>query len=350
MKLAILTNNEKLFESINARAMIDGCACTRYADEIRLARAALRNEFDAILLDASTGLDAVRPALKRHKRLGEHQTPVLVIALRADSSDIEIAFELGADDVVTAPLDHRELLARVRCAARRVAPVEALLDVGRIELGAYRFENAECAAYVHGKPVALANREFALAWLLFSRPGEFVTRREIAAAVWTSSEDVVGRSLEQHVYKLRKKLGLNGDHGIALRTRYALGYRIELHASRKLAADMPNLARIDARPAAAAAARPVAHYPTHPTARPMGLPARREEELRSESMWRRRADDHLRDALPEIFPAARRDELLLRRRRDDVPLNVVVAQAEREALFGLSNESSQQLTLFRALP
>ncbi len=354
MKLAILSNNAKLFESVSSRAAADGFVCTRFADEIRLARAALRHEFSAILIDAGAGLDTVRPALRRHKRSTEHRTPVLVIALRADSNDIEIAFELGADDVVTAPLDYRELFARVRCAARRVAPVAASQDLGRIELGPYRLENAECAAYIDGKPIALANREFALAWMLFSRPGDFVTRREIAAAVWLSSEDVVGRSLEQHVYKLRKKLCLNGEYGIALRTRYALGYRIDLNAKpEELEADASDArGRADAeRPRAFPA--PAYHEEAEP--RPQAAPQRRAEEHRAEArptevnldvivgmhhedtLSRRRRDDFRIGAFANALSNVHREDSPFHRRRDDRPQQAAVERSEQEKrarLFG----------------
>ena len=81
---------------------------------------------------------------------------------------------------------------------------------------------------MEGEPIRLTTREFAIAWLLFSRPGEYASRRHIAGAVWSSSEDIVGRTLEQHIYKLRKKLDLSGQHGIHLRTMYAHGYRVEM--------------------------------------------------------------------------------------------------------------------------
>jgi DNA-binding response OmpR family regulator len=76
--------------------------------------------------------------------------------------------------------------------------------------------------------VRLTPREFAVAWLLFSHDGQYVSRRQIAGAVWSSSEDIIGRSLEQHIYKLRKKLELQGAHGCRLQTMYAHGYRIEV--------------------------------------------------------------------------------------------------------------------------
>ncbi|MEJ2768817.1 winged helix-turn-helix domain-containing protein [Mycetohabitans sp. B46] len=54
----------------------------------------------------------------------------------------------------------------------------------------------------------------------------------MAGAVWRSPEDVVARTLRQHIDKLRQKLELNGAHGVQLRTLYRCGYRLEDAISR----------------------------------------------------------------------------------------------------------------------
>ncbi len=82
--------------------------------------------------------------------------------------------------------------------------------------------------HVGTQTIDLTPREFAVAWILFSRCGEYVSRRQMAGAVWSSSDDIVGRTLEQHIYKLRKKLELNGTRGVQLRAVYARGYQLDV--------------------------------------------------------------------------------------------------------------------------
>ncbi|MET0383957.1 MAG: response regulator transcription factor [Burkholderiaceae bacterium] len=227
MNIAIISTRVNVFDSLSQSLSVGGSNCIRFDDGLQLARAALRQGFDVVLLDAWAGLDAVRPAFDRCRRLPGQPVPVVLVGLSADGADLELAFELGVDDVVTAPIDDAELVARTRCAARRAHPALMRLD-DQIVCGAHRLDRGTGTAFVDGEPIPLAGREFALAWLLFSRPGTLVTRREIACEVWLSSEDIVGRTLEQHVYKLRKKLRLHGAYGAQLSTHYALGYRLEV--------------------------------------------------------------------------------------------------------------------------
>nr|WP_284700955.1 helix-turn-helix domain-containing protein [Robbsia betulipollinis] len=100
-----------------------------------------------------------------------------------------------------------------------------------LSLAGYRLDKRLGVVVAGDDTVQLTPREFAIAWMLFSRQGQYLSRAQIATAVWGCSEEVAGRTLEQHIYKLRKKLSLNGLHGARLSTQYAHGYRIEVFQS-----------------------------------------------------------------------------------------------------------------------
>ncbi|OAJ62855.1 response regulator transcription factor [Paraburkholderia ginsengiterrae] len=227
MKLAVMTRSGTLFRLICQCFEADGAICRQFDDDVALARSVYREEYSAILIDADTGMNPLRPVLARRACYADRRAPLIVVGARDDRADIAHLFDAGADDVVLSPVDSRELVLRVHLALRRFQPAPAAEADDRLECGAYRLERRTCEVLVDGEPVRLTSREFAIAWLLFSRSGEYVSRRQIAGAVWSSSEDIVGRTLEQHIYKLRKKLDLNGAHGVHLRTMYAHGYRIE---------------------------------------------------------------------------------------------------------------------------
>jgi DNA-binding response OmpR family regulator len=90
-------------------------------------------------------------------------------------------------------------------------------------LDAYRLDRRSSTAHVADALVKLMLREFAIAWLLFRHDGKYVSRRLIDGAVWNRSEHDVGRMLEQHIHRLRRKLALHGEHGVHLQTMYAHG-------------------------------------------------------------------------------------------------------------------------------
>ena len=102
----------------------------------------------------------------------------------------------------------------------------------RIAVGPYRFCRLTRTATLHDTPIRLTAREFATAWLLFSSAGAFLSRQQIASAVWGTEANVAERSIEQHVYKLRKKLGFGEATGVELKTVYARGYQLTVQEVR----------------------------------------------------------------------------------------------------------------------
>ncbi|MFM0646990.1 response regulator transcription factor [Paraburkholderia bryophila] len=228
LKFAVMTTSSSLFNLICQCFHDEAIECCRFLDDVALSRAIYREDYHAILVDAATGIDATRAVFARRACYGDRRAPLIVIGAFADRDSIERAFEIGADDVVLSPIDRGELEARTYQALRRFQSPTPVQSEDWVELGPYRLDRRTGTVLVDDQEIRLTVREFAIAWLLFSRAGEYVSRRQIAGAIWSSTEDIVGRTLEQHIYKLRKKLALNGASGVQLRTMYAHGYRVEL--------------------------------------------------------------------------------------------------------------------------
>jgi DNA-binding response OmpR family regulator len=216
-----------MFERLRQHFLDASVECIQFDDDVALARGLYRDDYRVILVDAATGIDGTRTVFARRTFYGGRRAPVLVVGTFTDRDSLERAFDAGADDVVLAPFDRNELAARAFRAMRRVEAEPAPRDEQRVTLGAYTLDQQASTVQIAGRTVRVTTREFAIAWLLFSRAGEYVTRRQLAGAIWGSTEDIVGRRLEQHIYKLRRKLELTGEAGVALRTMYAHGYRIE---------------------------------------------------------------------------------------------------------------------------
>jgi DNA-binding response OmpR family regulator len=127
---------------------------------------------------------------------------------------------------VTKPFGVRELLARVKALLRRAAPTElatqgALLKAGAIELDPERYE-----VRVHAKPVVLTTKEFEFLKILLRAGGRALTRDQLLEKVWgyDKSMEIDTRTIDQHVARLREKLG---DQGVVIATVKNVGYRIK---------------------------------------------------------------------------------------------------------------------------
>ncbi len=68
-----------------------------------------------------------------------------------------------------------------------------------------------------------------MAWLFFSSPGTYISRETLGTVIWSTDSEVAGRTIEQHVYKLRKKLLIDGRQVVVIRTAYSQGYRLDLY-------------------------------------------------------------------------------------------------------------------------
>ena len=74
----------------------------------------------------------------------------------------------------------------------------------------------------------LSEREFRLALGLFRNSGKLISRSHLLASLGYSVADMTTRLLDNHIYRLRSKLGLNHERGVHLQTIYGHGYRLQL--------------------------------------------------------------------------------------------------------------------------
>jgi len=76
----------------------------------------------------------------------------------------------------------------------------------------------------------------------------YISRETIGMSLWSSDSEVAGRTIEQHVYKLRKKLQLGTERGVSIRTAYGQGYRLELLGQQAAASPFPGATEPESEP------------------------------------------------------------------------------------------------------
>ncbi|MDO5500461.1 MAG: response regulator, partial [Propionibacteriaceae bacterium] len=134
-----------------------------------------RNGADIVLLDLMMpGLPGTEVC--RQLRL-RSSVPVIMVTARDSEVDKVVGLELGADDYVTKPFSHRELVARIRAVLRRGQDVELVPDV--IESAGVRMDVERHAVSVNGENVKLALKEFELLELLLRNAGRVMTRGQL---------------------------------------------------------------------------------------------------------------------------------------------------------------------------
>ena len=175
-------------------------------------------------------LDLMLPGLSGTEVCRELRTrsavPVIMLTARDSEVDKVVGLELGADDYVTKPFSHRELVARIRAVLRRQSPASED-DGAALEAGPVRMDVDRHLVTVDGTPVQLPLKEFDLLELLLRNAGRVLTRAQLIDRVWGS--DYVGdtKTLDVHVKRLRTKIEPDPAHPQHLLTVRGLGYKLE---------------------------------------------------------------------------------------------------------------------------
>jgi DNA-binding response OmpR family regulator len=143
--------------------------------------------------------------------------PIVVVSANTETAEKVRALQLGADDYVTAPFAHDELVERVRARLRRPALSRDAEGVGLLRIDRGRRE-----VRVDGARIDMTRVEFDILAVLAEKRGGAVSRRALAARVLDPARDGDERTLDVHVSRIRKKLGT----GTFVETVWGVGYRL----------------------------------------------------------------------------------------------------------------------------
>jgi DNA-binding response OmpR family regulator len=169
------------------------------------------------------GLDLirrVRTADRASSRV-DPEVPLLVLSGRTGELDRLRGFERGADDYVVKPFSYPELNARIVALLRRT---RRRPGTGPIRIGPLEVDVLSRQVWIHGEPISLSKKEFALLRALASEPTRVFTREELLRGVWGFQSLGATRTLDSHASRLRVKLSCRGERFVV--NVWGIGYRL----------------------------------------------------------------------------------------------------------------------------
>jgi len=203
--------NELLYRNLS----LVGHRCTRSYDGNEALAHLEETQFDIILLDILLpGTDG----LNLMQRRPDKETPVIMLTARSSLSDKIKGLTLGADDYIVKPFETLEVIARIEAVLRRTKRHDSTFSIDDVTVDFNSREVHYC-----GETAELTPQEYALLEALIINRNLALSRDKLLKLAW--GFDYLGdtRTVDVHIQKLRKKLGL-ADR---LKTIYKLGYRLE---------------------------------------------------------------------------------------------------------------------------
>lgn len=176
-------------------------------------------DFDLLILDVMMPVEDGFSLAESVRRVSK--VPIVLLTARGMPEDRIRGLSIGADDYVAKPFEPAELALRInailrRAVASRGEPTEV------VTFGPFAFNSARGELSREGALVRLTEAEVALLRILAARPGDVVSREELAKRTSAGLE----RSVDVQVTRLRRKVEADPRAPIYLQTVRGVGYRL----------------------------------------------------------------------------------------------------------------------------
>jgi two-component system response regulator CpxR len=204
-KILIIDDDKELTELLTEYLSYEGFELESCHDGVSGLARAYDYSFSLILLDV------MMPQLNGFEVLkalgGQHKTPILMLTAKGDNDDRVLGLELGADDYLAKPFQHRELLARINAILRRIKIVQKNESTPNSQqVNEVRLEHATREVFCHKNLIELTGTEFQILDLLMNNASQIVSKNEISEQIMKRKLSAFDRSIDMHISNIRRKL------------------------------------------------------------------------------------------------------------------------------------------------
>jgi DNA-binding response OmpR family regulator len=180
--------------------------------------------FDLVILDVMLpGIDGITVC---KELTSASDVPVIMLTARDDEMSVVVGLEVGADDYITKPFSHRELVSRVRATLRRRRiDARASSKQESLEFPGLAIDLARRQVVAQGTPVDLTAAQFDILLLLASHPGWVYSRGQIMETVWGTEFSGDSRAADMQIRNIREKIEPDPKNPRYVLTVRGMGYK-----------------------------------------------------------------------------------------------------------------------------
>ena len=222
MKILLVDDDVELADMLSEYLHSQGFNVSLAHDGEAGLNLAASGSYDVLLLDVMMPKKDGFDVLKELRRTS--LMPVIMLTAKGDDFDRIFGLELGADDYIPKPFNHRELVARVKAITRRIDNIQqAQQRQEDLTFAGLSIAMQSRSAKANGHTLNLTGTEFAILHMLLLTPSEVISKEQISEQVLGRKLAAFDRSIDMHVSNLRKKIAehISSDR---IRTLRGSGY------------------------------------------------------------------------------------------------------------------------------
>ncbi|WP_297421025.1 response regulator transcription factor [Clostridium sp.] len=215
INILIVEDDEAISNLIKINLNMAGYKSIQIFDGLEALNLIKEETFDLILMDIMLpGIDG----LEVMKKIRKLNIPVIFLTAKNGLADKVTGLKSGAEDYIVKPFETIELLARIEVVLRRYSK-----NSNCIEFKNLKIYEEERIIKRDGEAIDLTLKEFELMLILVKNKNIALSREHLLEKIWGYEYMGETRTIDTHIQKIRKKLGITDN----IKTVYKIGYRLE---------------------------------------------------------------------------------------------------------------------------
>lgn len=170
-------------------------------------------------------LDGINACMKIRE---DKNIPIIMISAKSEDRDKILGLNIGADDYVTKPFNHLELVARVKSQLRRYdKPLDVDTSAQKIKIKDLIIDTVNKSVVLRGEEVRLTATEYKILVLLASNTGRIFSIKEIYEKVWNEVFYKSENTVTVHIRRMREKIEVNSKNPEYIKVVWGIGYKMD---------------------------------------------------------------------------------------------------------------------------
>jgi len=220
-KVLVVDDDEDILDLLKYNLVKEGYTVETVADSREVLKTAESFRPDLILLDVMMPHhDGIEVCRQIREKDNFQDISILFLTARVEEYTEVAAFGAGGDDYIIKPIRPRALLMRIKATLDRKTKDDK--PSSRIETGTLIIDRPSYSVELDGELLKLARKEFELLYYLADNPNHVINRDKLLAKIWGTDVQVLPRTVDVHIRKIREKIG-DGY----IKTIKGVGYKFE---------------------------------------------------------------------------------------------------------------------------